>query len=289
LSITKKINNFKNWVNIGQPMLNAKETARILTPPIIWQFVRAILRSASYRYRTFEGPFSSWNAAVSHADGWDAPEITERTLKAALLVRDGTAAFERDSIAYDRIAYSPTILAFLFLTVARSGNLNIIDFGGGLGANYFQHIKLIQHLSNLLAVRWNVVERETFAKIGAEQFQTSELRFRSNMPSPAQSAALLFSGSLQYLPEPFALLGGAVSGINIVALDRVLTSPLTQHAIYVQHPDPRTFGPATYPVWCFSRDGLIKWFSERGFFLVEHFTDDPARHFDHCGMLFVRQ
>jgi putative methyltransferase (TIGR04325 family) len=264
-------------------MLNARGALRLLTPPVVWQLARRLRRRPR-----LEGPFVSWDVAAERATGWDSPRITELALAAALKVKNGTAAFERDSRTYDRIIYSPTILAALLLAVARYRRLNVIDFGGGLGSNYFQNVKMIRALAET-PISWNVIERPALAKIGAEQFQTVELRFHAEFAAARlENAVLLFTSSLQYVPDAFGFLEEAIRGIDIVALDHVLVSADKNHAIFLQHLDPRRFGKVTLATWCFAKDALIGWFAARGFVLVEHFQGVPYRHFENCGMLFMR-
>ena len=275
--------------------MNSKAILRSLTPPVVWQLAHRLKHSGVSTRVGFEGPYSSWAAASSQATGWDSPLITEKTLAAALKVRDGQAVVEQDGLLRKQIPYSATILAFLLIAFARQkSGLDIIDFGGGLGSNYYQNRKVLHQLTPT-PISWSVVERPIFANLGAEQFQSSELNFSSSLgdvlsrPAPS-GEALLFSGSLQCVPDPFSLLELVVdSKIKLVAFDRVLVSPSLDHAIFVQNPDPNIYYQANYPVWCFSRDRMIKWLSDNGFSLVEHFTYNPETHFDHCGMIFVRQ
>jgi putative methyltransferase (TIGR04325 family) len=265
-------------------MRNARVALQLVTPPIVWGLAARLLR----RHRTLEGPVASWDAALKRATGWDSPGIIEQAVAAAVKVRDGAAAFERDSRTYDRIIYSPAILAALLLAVARYPRLNVIDFGGGLGSNYFQNVKLIRALPNM-PLSWNVVERRPLATIGAEQFQTAELRFHAELAAVRlEDAVLMFTGSLQYIADAFGLLEEAIGGIDIVVLDNVLVWPKAEHAVFVQHLDAKRFGPVTLPTWCFAKDALIGWFAARGFVLVEQFQMRPQRHFENCGMLFAR-
>src|SRR5262249_10376141 len=274
-----------------------KGAARAVTPPILWASahrLKSYLKEARLsRHGDFEGPISSWEEAVVLSDGWDSPAITTKALSAALKVRDGLAEFEQDTIVYDKIMYSPTILAFLFLALAqRKDRLTIIDLGGSLGSNYFQHRKLFKQITHT-AIAWNIIDRPHIVKLGNEHFQNSELKFFPSLEAvrarvAARPEAFLFSGSLQYFSEPLSALNDVVTaGAKIIAFDRVLVSPQADHAIYIQHCDPEQYYAATYPVWCFSRDALIGHVTARGFKLVEHFTPQPNTHFDHCGMLFA--
>lgn len=260
-----------------------RRAVRLATPPIVWWLTRR-LRARD----PLEGPFASWDAASQRATGWDSPAIIEQALAAALKVKTGAAVFERDSRPYDRIIYSPTILAALLLAVARYRKLSVIDFGGALGSNYYQNIKLLRALPTI-PISWNVIERPALAKLGAAQFQTPELQFHAELAAvKLEDAVLLFTGSLQYVADAFGFLDEAIRGIDIVALDRVLVSSKAEHAIFVQHLDPKRFGRVTLPTWCFSMDGLIGWFAERGFVLVELFAVNPRARRQNCGLLFMR-
>ncbi|MFZ0607368.1 MAG: methyltransferase, TIGR04325 family [Xanthobacteraceae bacterium] len=264
-------------------MGKATAALRLVTPPIVWRLTRG-LRSRG----RLEGPLASWDAAAKRATGWNSPAIAEKALAAALKVRDGAAAFERDSRPYDRIVYSPGVLAALLLAAARHRTLNVIDFGGGLGSNYYQHRKLLCALPGP-PVSWNVVERAALAKVGAAQFQTPELRFHADLAEVrTDDAVLLFTGSLQYVADAFGLLERAVRDIDIVAIDRLYVSAASDHAAFVQHLDSRRFGLVTLPMWCFAKTALIGWFEARGFALVEQFLISRERPFEFCGMLFMR-
>jgi putative methyltransferase (TIGR04325 family) len=265
------------------PSARFRTALQLLTPPIVWRLARR-LRSRG----PMEGPFASWEAASASATGWDSPGIVEQALAAAREVRDGAAAFERDSVARETIIYSPTILAALLLAADRHHALNVIDFGGGLGSNYYQNLKLVRALS-ATSTSWNVVERAPLARIGAEQFQTAQLRFHDDLGAVRlDRPVLLFTGSLQYVADAFGLLADAVARADIIALDRVLVWRQPQHAVFVQRLDARRFGPVTLPTWCFAKDALIDWFVARGFVLVEQFAAGPQRRFENCGLLFVR-
>src|SRR5439155_15459226 len=103
---------------------------------------------------------NSWQLAVDRSDGWDAAVITQKTLEAALQVRDGVVEWEQDTIVSRKILYSPAILALIILALARSNErLSIVDFGGNLATNYFQNRKILEHLAGM-PVTWSIVERQ---------------------------------------------------------------------------------------------------------------------------------
>lgn len=275
----------RDWLGSRRVAIStARDVLQLVTPPLIWRLARRL-----WQDQELEGPFASWDIASSRATGWDNPRFAELALAAALQVKDGKAAFERDSRTHDRIVYAPIILAALLLAQAQYRRLNVIDFGGSLGSAYFQHLNLIRSLPGV-PVSWNVVERPPLAKIGAARFQTAELRFHDDLAAvQLDDAVLLFTGSLQYVPDAFGLLEQAVSRVHIVALDRVLVWTRAEHAIFVQRLDRRRFGPVTLPTRCLASQALIGWFVARGFTLVEQFGPKPRSRPQNCSMLFMRR
>ncbi|HHG2225048.1 MULTISPECIES: methyltransferase, TIGR04325 family [unclassified Synechococcus] len=286
-------------------MPKTKALLKSLIPPALWKIGHQIKRSRSLhnannndtRTVAFEGPFSSWKEAAACAgDGWDSQEITQKTLGSALQVRDGRGAFEQDGLLREKIIYSETILAFLILTLShQKATLDIIDFGGGFGVTYFQNRKLLRELGNI-PIRWNIVERPIFQRLGETHFQTSEVLFFSSIEDALKNItktvpiAALFSGSLQYIDDPFALLRRLfVSQPLIIAFDRILTKPIGQHDAFVQHPDPEVYYRACYPVWRFSKEELGRYMVENGFELIEDFASSPEKEFDHCGLIYIKR
>jgi putative methyltransferase (TIGR04325 family) len=278
----------KEWTVTG-----LKRALRPFIPPVLME-LRQRLAGKGRHGEGFVGPVPSWQDAVVRSDGWDASAITEKTLRLALQVRDGAIEFEQDTVPRKKIAYSVTTLAFIVLVLSRHRNsLDVLDFGGSLGTNYYQNRKILSSLAKT-PFTWNVVERPVLAELGSKHFANSELKFYASLAEAMKSSprgldSFLFTGSIQYVDEPMALIESVVGmGATTIAFDRLLVSPTGSHEVFVQHPDPSTYYRATYPVWCFSRDAFIENLSARGFRLVEHFTGNPDAYFDHCGMLFVR-
>jgi putative methyltransferase (TIGR04325 family) len=93
---------------------------------------------------------TSWEEALALSDGWDAEAITKKTLQSALQVRDGLTEFEQDGVGREYILYSDTVLAFIIFSLSlHPGHMNVIDFGGGLGASYFQNRRILQNLRGI--------------------------------------------------------------------------------------------------------------------------------------------
>jgi putative methyltransferase (TIGR04325 family) len=274
--------------------MKPKTILRRLTPPSVWDlasYVKHIKKRAATA-GTFEGPYRTWQQARQASDGWDASTILDKTLSVSLLLRDGAIESQQDTQVLPNIAYSPLVLSLLVLAMERTkGRLVLFDIGGSLGTNFYQNRKLISGMT-ITSVQWNVIEIPATAALGRAHFQTETLRFFDSIEAasrnmPERPQAVLFSGSLQYAPEPLTYIDQAIAtGTTYLALDRLLMSPTEDDQIFVQRPNPEKYYSATYPVWCFSRDRFLSKMRNRGLHLIEHFTADATKNFDHCGLLF---
>jgi putative methyltransferase (TIGR04325 family) len=278
--------------------MKIKGAIRSLTPPILWNLAHSCKSLSVDKndapFQGFSGPFRSWEEAAQNSDGWDAAVITSKTLDVSLKLRDGQVEYQQDTVIYKSIRYSSTIVAFLLLSLERhKDKLNLVDFGGSLGTNYYQNRKLLRQLTQT-PVAWNIVELPVIAKLGAEHFAEANLRFFSSLDQLESQLgvvppAFLFSGSLQCLPTPFAVLDRVIQlGASILAFDRLLVGSSDSDAILIQHPNPEKYFDASCPVWRFSKKRFIENLAVKGFSLVDLFTNRPNASMDHCGLLFVR-
>ena len=210
----------------------------------------------------FSGNYRTWDDARRDSGGYDSDIILSRVKEALLKVKDGEAAYERDSVLFDEIEYSWPLLAGLLWVASRNGNrLNLLDFGGSLGSTYFQNRQFLQHLDEL---RWNIVEQDNFVETGRSMFEDSHLRFYKNLETcitEQRPDTILLSSVIQYLEKPYDLLADIISkGFNQIIFDR--TSFLTKgdDRITVQKV-PSGIYPASYPAWFFNREKFLDFFS----------------------------
>lgn len=231
-----------------------KETLRVLTPPILWGAARGMacrLGVHESQPVLFDGPFDSWRSAIAKSDGWDVPAVLDKTLAVSMKQKNGTIVFQQDTITYYHIIYSKSILFFIAMASAmEGGKLNIVDFGGSLGTNFFQNKRVLQEFMKRGTCVWSVVERPPTAELGKKLFQDSNLRFFSSLSELKADVSdyppsFLFTGSLQYVDDPSALLSEvAEQGVRLIAFDRLLVSSEEHHEIFVQRPPRNTIPPA---------------------------------------------
>lgn len=228
----------------------------------------------------FEGNFNSWADASQTAAGYDAPQILSRAITSARLVWAGEAAYERDTVVFDRIQFAYPLLAWLLQTAGVShGRLSVIDYGGALGSSYFQNRGFLRHLTSL---SWSVIEQEQFVAAGKAEFETDELKFFFNADDCVKANHpnfLLLSSVLQYLEYPYELLKSLLSfGIPNVLIDRTMACDAERDQISIQHV-PENIYHASYPVWFLSTWNIERIFKIYGYKVVDCFDPHPGSTF----------
>ena len=234
--------------------MTLKDMIRLVSPPV---FVDAALRlrgNAPTVACGLSGDYRSWDEAMAASTGYDSEIILEKTRLALLAVKNGEAAYERDSVLFDEVEYVWPLLAGLMWVAARcGGTLNVLDFGGSLGSTYSQNRAF---LSALPEVRWNIVEQPQHVKTGKEWFEDDHLRFYPDISgclAETTPNVVLLSGVLQYLERPRAILNQVLAlPCGHVIIDRTPFWAGPSDRLCVQTVPPSIY-PASYPSWIFSR------------------------------------
>jgi len=164
----------------------------------------------------YSAPLPSWDDAVARAAGYDAPQVLDMVRAAALKVRRGEAAYECDGLAHPVLRLRWPLVACLLRAFAQRGAepavpFHVVDFGGSLASAYFQNRSMLDAIRPLL---WSVVELPAVVACGNAEFADARLAFFTAMADAAARAPIdvaLFSGSLEYLAAPYAILGEAAA------------------------------------------------------------------------------
>jgi putative methyltransferase (TIGR04325 family) len=218
--------------------------------------LRKLRHPAIQRPPDFRGDYFSWTEALSASSGYDSPTILSKTVGAVQRVKSGSAAFERDSVAFDKLEYNWPFLAALMLAAARDrGRLNVLDFGGSLGSAYLQNRRF---LSTLESVIWSVVEQATHVTKGKELLASDNLRFYHTVEDCIQETApttVVLGSVLQYLEHPDLIFRKlcALDSAKTIIIDRTPFWDGSRDMLCVQHV-PSWIYDASYPSWIFSRD-----------------------------------
>ncbi len=222
---------------------------------------------------TFSGPYKSWADAARDAGGYDAPAILQKVRESALAVKQGKAAFERDSVAFNIPEYRWPMLACLFhIALEKDGSndraFHVADFGGSLGSVYFQHRTFFDRMPAFL---WSVIEQPHFVQCGNAEIADERLHFFNGIAEAKARAPIdvvLFAGSLQYLENPHAILSQAAALASpYLILDRLLLTDAADDRIKVQRVRPPIYD-ASYPIRVFAVQKLKAHLNAIGYEIV---------------------
>ena len=255
-----------SWKNPRLEM-NLKHTLKKFTPPVIVDLVRSTRQQTAAEQQEpvrFVGNYGSWEEAARASAGYAAPEIFARTRAAMHKVKNGEAAFERDSVTFIVMEHPfPLLAGLLRVAVQDKGRLSVLDFGGSLGSSYFQSRAL---LSSIKELRWSVVEQSEHVACGREEFADKSLRFYETVEECVcleHPNVLLLSSVLAYLPRPYEFLHGVLAhAFSHVIVERTGFMSDGSDRLTVQHV-PEWIYPATYPAWFLSEMSFRKCFQPR--------------------------
>ena len=265
-----------------------KNFLKLWVPPILLHAVRN-LNPQGIRFR---GKYESWEEAVLHSQGYDHNEILERIKDAALKVKAGEAACERDSVVFDIPQYSWSSLAcLLYVAACHEGKLSVLDFGGSLGSSYFLNRKFFVGLD----VEWSIVEQRHFVDFGKQEIGDNVLSFYEELSECLEDRTpncLFLSSVLQYLDSPYEWLRKFVDlDIEYILIDRMPFSKNGAEFIQIQDV-PKAIYKASYPIHILNREKLINALGASGYILLEEFDPDvgvETSEFSPKGMFFARR
>ncbi len=204
------------------------------------------------------GDYPSWQAAQVACTGYDADEIIEKVRNSALKVKNGEAAFERDSVLFYDPENDENLLKCMKHVYHTEGGLHVLDFGGSLGSTYFQHRKIFNKYPNLT---WCVVEQKHFVEIGKKEFADKRLFFEYTLKEAfniVKPNFLLLNSVLQYIEKPYELFEEIRNlGIPYILIQR---TPMINDSrdIITQQIAPPSVYKASYPSWVFGEKGFTK-------------------------------
>lgn len=229
---------------------NIRLLIKNIVPPIILKYYQ----TQKQRYGFF-GNYANWNEARKLTSGYNSDLIVEKVKNAALKVKSGEVAYERDSVLFNQVDYSwPLLSSLLWIAGQNHNQLNLIDFGGSLGTSYYQNLFFLKHLNHL---SWNIVEQKKFVDYGKKLFADENLHFYDSIDDCLQtqnSKTILLSSVLQYLESPYELLR-QLKRFAYIIIDR---TPFfgNQDRIVIQKVPPKIYD-ASYPCWILNQKKLV--------------------------------
>jgi putative methyltransferase (TIGR04325 family) len=218
----------------------------------------------------WRGNFKTWAEAKQQCTGYDAPAILEKTKTAILKVKNGEAAFERDTVLFDKADYNWPLLTILLKAANENkGKLSVVDFGGSLGSSYFQNRLMLQGINGL---QWSVIEQADYIDVGNNEIADNQLKFYSDIDGCLKERkpnVLLLSSVLQYLEQPYQQLSTLLAHpFEYVIISRTLFIDKADDRITVQQV-PKSIYDASYPAWFLNQDKLLSIFNAEYQLLTE--------------------
>jgi putative methyltransferase (TIGR04325 family) len=222
----------------------------------------------------WHGNYSSWQQAKELTSGYDDKLIFEKTLDATLKVKNGEAAFERDTTLFDNIEYNWPLLATLLKASIENNNcLSVMDFGGSLGSAYFQSRQYLHSLSKL---EWSIIEQKHYTEIGNQLIADESLRFYASPDDCLRHRKpniLLLSSVLQYLEEPYNTIKELIKHeFDYIVIDR--TAFINNNDRITIQSVPEYIYPASYPAWLLNQFNLVSAFNSK-YELITEFNSYP--------------
>jgi len=213
-----------------------------LIPPLLLVLLLMSIRGFS----GFSGKYDSWNKALQKCKGYEHSTIVEtysRNLKSEL---------ENPTISSTKISGRKIrALAAFGLAQSTGGDpvSEVIDFGGGWGADYFE---LAPNLPQLKS--WVVVEsKEVAQNLSKVSGLPALLSFSERIPISSGSQIIFASGAIQCLEEGLGLLDSFADSSKFVVLDRVPITQKEKSWVSIQRTSRLLGGVgSSYPVWFFA-------------------------------------
>lgn len=266
-----------------------KRYLRAVTP----YFIRRMWRQFRHPIvaQQYSGDFESWDEVEGASAGYESANILEKSLIAARAVRDGKAAWERDSVLFAEPSCNKPLMGALH-RIARETRraLNLVDYGGAFGSVWWQHRS---QLIDIGIATWRIVELPGVVEIGMREFSVTPLSFHRSLPEANASKpvdVILFASSLPYLRDPFGVLSEvARSGIAYMIIDRTGFVHRGRNRLTIQNV-PLSIYKGSYPCWFFDYEGFSTFTSKDWVVINEWLCSDVADiDADFRGMLMKRR
>ncbi|MFN5830262.1 MAG: TIGR04325 family methyltransferase [Bacteroidota bacterium] len=242
-------------------MATIKKIIKALVPPVV--FTIALKSGIIYTSigvkinQTWSGDYPNWKEAEALCSGYDSQNILEKCKNALLMVKNGEAVYERDSVIFNEVQYSFGLLAGLQrAALENNGKLTVLDFGGSLGSTYFQNKFFLNVCKE---VNWCIVEQSHFVDCGKTFFEDNQLQFFYSIDdclAKHKPDVVLLSSVLQYLDKPYDWLNQLMSyNIPYLIIDRTAMLDEDKDLLTIQLV-PDEIYKASYPSWFFSKSKL---------------------------------
>jgi putative methyltransferase (TIGR04325 family) len=267
-------------------MLRLKELYKAFVPPILDNQIRLIINQISTKGGYFSGPYSDWAQATQKATGYDADEII-KTVRQAALSQKLNHTFMRDGLELESPDYSHPLLTALLSMFLEKSEINVLDFGGGLGSTYYNTKCFISN--DKFKLNWHIVEQPHFVHIGQTDHQTENLSFFNDISQVTSKIDMvILSSVLQYLPDAFDLIQKIkAQNYRYIFIDRISchVDKAKETTIMVEHV-PTHIYKASYPCRIFNYDELLNTFKDRYDIVYEFIANEGFQNLGNLNLVY---
>jgi putative methyltransferase (TIGR04325 family) len=262
---------------------SVKGAIKQITPPLVIKLGKQLVGE---RYGYF-GDYASFQEAANQCGtGYRSPEVVKKNIEQTCEAR-ARAELVIDSRAIRVLS----ALQHVALALGK-GELRVLDFGGALGALYF---RLLPFMPSNVALDWTVVETDLLATAGKENFASRSLSFCTDLDKAPDPDIVIASCSLQYVPEPYRVLGKLLEKKpRFVLFDRTPVIQAIADRITIQIVPPEIF-TLKCPARFFSKAVFLDWCTKAGMQLRMEWSVpedmvrlDGGEPFAYSGYLFER-
>ena len=218
-----------------------RKVVQAALPPFV---LNALLRLRRLRYG-FHGDYASYEDALRHChtpSAFSSEQIIDTALRRA---RAGLDAPGSHITTREQQLLAATLTPLLACALKRESR--VLDFGGGLGAD-FRRIRFMLPPDWCLA--WDILETAPMAEAGRLHVRETGLRFFSEWEDAQGPYDLvLASSSVQYTPDPVRTFERMTTlASRYVIVSRFPLIPGSRDRLTVQRVSP-SYYDASYPAW----------------------------------------
>ena len=248
-----------------------KKILKEFIPPILLKYLKT-----KPKYGWF-GDYPTWDEAKKESIGYDTDTILLKVKESLLKVKNDDNLYELDTLLYKRYDYPynwQALTSLLLISQLNDNRLNVVDFGGSLGSSYFQHRRMLSHLTEL---NYQIVEQNHFVEEGKKSFEDNHLSFHYNLENcikGIKTNCLLLSGVIQYIEDPYKLIKEILQyEIDYIIIDRTPFFLNMPDRITIQKVSP-DYHEAIIPCRIFNYERFKNYFLEKYNVITESISID---------------
>lgn len=230
-----------------------------------------------YRKKNSFTSCTNWAEAIKQSNSFDSNAWIEKLRVSAGLVRDGKAAYERDTVIFSEIEYCMPLINSLLEVAKSSDNLCIIDYGGSLGTTFHQNYTQLSQFTK--KIDWRIVELPKIASLGRQEFTNKYLSFYDNIDDAKSDEvnAILFCGSINYIEDCYNLLIKAIAlKVPHIIFDRTSIANGSIDTFHIQHVFPPILR-GDFPIRNIAFNNLLDVF-EKNYTLINKWENDTQEN-----------